>query len=145
MVKDTEPWTIFYAVQTVNLLAACQQKWFLPSEIACWQWPVGPSPPLSVFQTAISPSSLGYREFLACIVNLRRINCCDSVRFLSWDWRGCVLNLVAVGNIPYDATEEQLVQICEEVGPVVSFRFSWTLQTLLSFVYVCVCVCHVVG
>lgn len=34
------------------------------------------------------------------------------------------MNLVAVGNIPYDATEEQLVQICEEVGPVVSFRFS---------------------
>ncbi|XP_047060926.1 cleavage stimulating factor 64-like [Lolium rigidum] len=29
---------------------------------------------------------------------------------------------VTVGNIPYDATEEQLVQICEEVGPVVSFR-----------------------
>ncbi|XP_062197515.1 cleavage stimulating factor 64-like isoform X2 [Phragmites australis] len=28
----------------------------------------------------------------------------------------------SVGNIPYDATEEQLVQICEEVGPVVSFR-----------------------
>lgn len=28
-----------------------------------------------------------------------------------------------VGNIPYDATEEQLIQICEEVGPVVSFRF----------------------
>lgn len=27
-----------------------------------------------------------------------------------------------VGNIPYDATEEQLIQICEEVGPVVSFR-----------------------
>ncbi|EMS55090.1 Cleavage stimulation factor subunit 2 [Triticum urartu] len=27
-----------------------------------------------------------------------------------------------VGNIPYDATEELLVQICEEVGPVVSFR-----------------------
>uniref|UniRef100_M1ANQ0 mRNA splicing factor n=1 Tax=Solanum tuberosum TaxID=4113 RepID=M1ANQ0_SOLTU len=27
-----------------------------------------------------------------------------------------------VGNIPYDATEEQLMQICEEVGPVVSFR-----------------------
>ncbi|KAL6595692.1 hypothetical protein ACP70R_048032 [Stipagrostis hirtigluma subsp. patula] len=33
-----------------------------------------------------------------------------------------VLGFVAVGNIPYDATEEQLVQICEEVGPVVSFR-----------------------
>lgn len=30
--------------------------------------------------------------------------------------------LVAVGNIPYDATEEQLIQICELVGPVVSFR-----------------------
>ncbi|KAK9269882.1 hypothetical protein L1049_025455 [Liquidambar formosana] len=29
---------------------------------------------------------------------------------------------VSVGNIPYDATEEQLIQICEEVGPVVSFR-----------------------
>ncbi|KAI3705512.1 hypothetical protein L1987_75751 [Smallanthus sonchifolius] len=28
--------------------------------------------------------------------------------------------LFAVGNIPCDATEEQLVQICEEVGPVVS-------------------------
>jgi len=28
----------------------------------------------------------------------------------------------SVGNIPYDATEEQLIQICEEVGPVVSFR-----------------------
>lgn len=27
-----------------------------------------------------------------------------------------------VGNIPYDATEEQLVQLLEEVGPVVSFR-----------------------
>ncbi|KAG5525377.1 hypothetical protein RHGRI_031893 [Rhododendron griersonianum] len=30
--------------------------------------------------------------------------------------------VVAVGNIPYDATEEQLIQICAEVGPVVSFR-----------------------
>ncbi|KAF2297501.1 hypothetical protein GH714_024491 [Hevea brasiliensis] len=27
-----------------------------------------------------------------------------------------------VGNIPYDATEEQLMDICREVGPVVSFR-----------------------
>jgi len=34
-------------------------------------------------------------------------NCCD---------------FVVVGNIPYDATEEQLVEICQEVGPVVSFR-----------------------
>ncbi|GJP62230.1 hypothetical protein CLOP_g19315 [Closterium sp. NIES-67] len=30
---------------------------------------------------------------------------------------------VFVGNIPYDTTEEQLRQICEEVGPVVSFRY----------------------
>ena len=29
---------------------------------------------------------------------------------------------MAAENILYDATEEQLVQICEEVGPVVSFR-----------------------
>ncbi|XVF29904.1 hypothetical protein REPUB_Repub16aG0010600 [Reevesia pubescens] len=29
---------------------------------------------------------------------------------------------VFVGNIPYDATEEQLIEICKEVGPVVSFR-----------------------
>ncbi|TYH72706.1 hypothetical protein ES332_D05G273500v1 [Gossypium tomentosum] len=29
---------------------------------------------------------------------------------------------VFVGNIPYDATEEQLIEICREVGPVVSFR-----------------------
>ncbi|KAJ1424943.1 Transcription termination and cleavage factor, C-terminal domain [Sesbania bispinosa] len=27
-----------------------------------------------------------------------------------------------IGNIPYDATEEQLIEICKEVGPVVSFR-----------------------
>jgi len=30
--------------------------------------------------------------------------------------------ILAVGNIPYDATEEQLIEICREVGPVVSFR-----------------------
>ncbi|KAL6513796.1 Cleavage stimulation factor subunit 2 [Orobanche minor] len=29
---------------------------------------------------------------------------------------------IFVGNIPYDVIEEQLVQICDEVGPVVSFR-----------------------
>ncbi|KAI4346569.1 hypothetical protein L6164_007454 [Bauhinia variegata] len=29
---------------------------------------------------------------------------------------------VFVGNIPYGATEEQLIEICQEVGPVVSFR-----------------------
>ncbi|XP_031113077.1 cleavage stimulating factor 64 isoform X1 [Ipomoea triloba] len=36
---------------------------------------------------------------------------------------------VFVGNIPYDATEEQLVQICEEVGPVVSFRLVTDRET----------------
>lgn len=29
---------------------------------------------------------------------------------------------IFVGNIPYDATEEQVKALCEEVGPVVSFR-----------------------
>uniref|UniRef100_A0A1D1XLU8 Cleavage stimulation factor subunit 2 n=1 Tax=Anthurium amnicola TaxID=1678845 RepID=A0A1D1XLU8_9ARAE len=36
---------------------------------------------------------------------------------------------VFVGNIPYDATEEQLIQICEEVGPVVSFRLVLDRET----------------
>ncbi|MQL97343.1 hypothetical protein Taro_030033 [Colocasia esculenta] len=36
---------------------------------------------------------------------------------------------VFVGNIPYDATEEQLVQICKEVGPVVSFRLVLDRET----------------
>eukprot|EP00897_Mesotaenium_endlicherianum_P001129 jgi/Mesen1/11016/ME000098S10406 len=36
---------------------------------------------------------------------------------------------VFVGNIPYDATEEQLLQICEEVGPVVSFRLVLDRET----------------
>ncbi|KAJ8476954.1 hypothetical protein OPV22_020681 [Ensete ventricosum] len=36
---------------------------------------------------------------------------------------------VFVGNIPYDATEDQLKQICEEVGPVVSFRLVYDRET----------------
>ncbi|KAH7681025.1 cleavage stimulation factor subunit 2 protein [Dioscorea alata] len=36
---------------------------------------------------------------------------------------------VFVGNIPYDATEEQLIQICEEVGPVVTFRLVLDRET----------------
>uniref|UniRef100_A0A7N0TPE5 RRM domain-containing protein n=1 Tax=Kalanchoe fedtschenkoi TaxID=63787 RepID=A0A7N0TPE5_KALFE len=36
---------------------------------------------------------------------------------------------VFVGNIPYDASEEQLIQICEEVGPVVSFRLVTDKET----------------
>lgn len=42
------------------------------------------------------------------------------------------LNL-EVGNIPYDATEEQLIQICEEVGPVVSFRSVQKCPRILGF------------
>lgn len=36
---------------------------------------------------------------------------------------------VFVGNIPYDATEEQLVDIFQEVGPVVSFRLVFDKET----------------
>ncbi|XP_068659561.1 cleavage stimulating factor 64 [Aristolochia californica] len=36
---------------------------------------------------------------------------------------------VFVGNIPYDATEDHLKQICEEVGPVVSFRLVLDRET----------------
>lgn len=43
---------------------------------------------------------------------------------------------LSVGNIPYDATEEQLKEICQEVGPVVSFRSvsrdSWKHQNPYS-------------
>ncbi|CAG8792239.1 15117_t:CDS:2, partial [Acaulospora morrowiae] len=31
-------------------------------------------------------------------------------------------NVVFVGNIPYELTEEQLTEVFKEVGPVVSFR-----------------------
>jgi len=34
-----------------------------------------------------------------------------------------------VGNIPYDATEEQLVDVFKEVGPVVSFRLVFDRET----------------
>ncbi|KAK7251923.1 hypothetical protein RIF29_35537 [Crotalaria pallida] len=36
---------------------------------------------------------------------------------------------VFVGNIPYHATEKQLIEICEEVGPVVSFRLVTDRET----------------
>jgi hypothetical protein len=144
MVKDTEPWTIFYAVQTVNLLAACQQKWFLPSEIACWQWPVGPSPPLSVFQTAISPSSLGYREFLACIVNLRRINCCDSVGSWAGIDEGVYWIWLQLGTYPTMRRRSSSCRYARKSDPlspsglVEPCKPYWVLC-------MCVCVCHVVG
>lgn len=32
---------------------------------------------------------------------------------------------VLVGNIPYDAAEEQLIEIFQQVGPVVTFRLVW--------------------
>lgn len=31
--------------------------------------------------------------------------------------------LFSVGNIPYEQTEEQLIEVFSEVGPVVSFRW----------------------
>ena len=43
-----------------------------------------------------------------------------AVGFLGYYDDCCVSDVV--GNIPYDATEEQLIEICQEVGPVVSFR-----------------------
>lgn len=36
---------------------------------------------------------------------------------------------VFVGNIPYEATEEQLKDIFSEVGPVVSFRLVYDRET----------------
>jgi len=36
--------------------------------------------------------------------------------------------LVTVGNIPYEATEEQLKDIFSEVGLVVSFRYAQSLR-----------------
>jgi hypothetical protein len=37
--------------------------------------------------------------------------------------------VVFVGNIPYDMTEEQLIDIFKEVGPVVSFRLMFDRDT----------------
>ncbi|KAF5177558.1 Cleavage stimulating factor [Thalictrum thalictroides] len=39
---------------------------------------------------------------------------------------------VFVGNIPYDATEEQLKEICEEVGPVVNFSLILIVEITIS-------------
>jgi len=36
---------------------------------------------------------------------------------------------VFVGNIPYETTEEQLIEIFQEVGPVVSFRLVFDRET----------------
>ena len=54
---------------------------------------------------------------LACVVGV--FARCQSCRITEYDGV-----LFAVGNIPYDATEEQLRAICEQVGPVVSFRYA---------------------
>ena len=40
---------------------------------------------------------------------------------------------MAVGNIPYDVTEEQLIEICREVGPVVSFRSVLLFLLIMNF------------
>ncbi|KAE8701848.1 Cleavage stimulating factor 64 [Hibiscus syriacus] len=64
-------------------------------------------------------------------------SCGQPWRYISWDgihfteaanmW---VANrILNVGNIPYDATEEQLIEICREVGPVVSFRLVIDIET----------------
>ncbi len=37
--------------------------------------------------------------------------------------------IVFVGNIPYDTTEEQLVDIFKEVGPIASFRLMFDRET----------------
>lgn len=37
--------------------------------------------------------------------------------------------VVFVGNIPYDVTEEQIVDIMKGVGPVVSFRLMFDRET----------------
>jgi cleavage stimulation factor subunit 2 len=37
--------------------------------------------------------------------------------------------VVFVGNIPYDMTEEQLIDILKEVGPVLSFRLMFDRET----------------
>lgn len=37
--------------------------------------------------------------------------------------------VVFVGNIPYEMTEEQLVDIFKEVGPVISFRLMFDRET----------------
>lgn len=43
-------------------------------------------------------------------------------QFATWFLIVCIL--VTVGNIPYEATEEQLKDIFSEVGLVVSFRYA---------------------
>jgi RNA recognition motif-containing protein len=50
-------------------------------------------------------------------------------------------NYYVVGNIPYDATEEQLIEVFQEVGPVVSFRYSSPLSSpiLLAHTYISNC------
>jgi hypothetical protein len=52
---------------------------------------------------------------------------CEILRFRGVDYWFIGGICVTVGNIPYDATEEQLIEICQEVGPVVSFRFVFVL------------------
>lgn len=37
--------------------------------------------------------------------------------------------VVFVGNIPFDMTEEQIIDILKEVGPVVSFRLMFDRET----------------
>lgn len=41
---------------------------------------------------------------------------------------------VSVGNIPYEQTEEQLIEVFSEVGPVVSFRYAGSSRMDIVFV-----------
>ena len=46
------------------------------------------------------------------------------------------LFILTVGNIPYEASEEQLKEIFSEVGPVVSFRSVYMPYTVLNQVMI---------
>lgn len=41
--------------------------------------------------------------------------------------------MISVGNIPYEATEEKLKDIFNEVGPVISFKYSANIHPLFYY------------
>ena len=43
--------------------------------------------------------------------------------------------LFIVGNIPYEATDEQLKDIFNQAGPVLSFRLKYSFLLIFIFVY----------
>jgi cleavage stimulation factor subunit 2 len=48
---------------------------------------------------------------------------------MNYSLMGSKSKVVFVGNIPYEMTEEQLVDIFKEVGPVASFRLMFDRDT----------------